>query len=75
MSHVNTTRLIAEATHLAYRADYVRQDPAVIKSAKTAVRDISHAARSTADLAQEISQSWIRSGQVRHSYTCFSFLA
>lgn len=65
MSHVNTTRLIAEATHLVYRADYVRQDPAVIKAAKTAASDISQAARSTVDLAQEISASWMRSGQLR----------
>lgn len=75
MSHINTTRLIAEATHLAYRADYVRQDPAVIKAAKTAVRDISQAARSTVDLAQEVSQSWMRSGQVRQPYTGFPFFA
>lgn len=75
MSHINTARLIAEATHFAYRADYVRQDPPVIKAAKTAVRDISQAARSTIDLAQEVSQSWIRSGQVRRPYGDFSYVA
>lgn len=59
----------AAAAHFAYglsRTNYVVNDAAVRKSASTAGRDVAQAARSLADLGQEINAAWRRSAPGQH---------
>jgi hypothetical protein len=58
MAHIKTASLIAQASVVADRANFVRQDPAVIKAAKQARADVAQAARSVHDLLQEGGASW-----------------
>jgi hypothetical protein len=61
MARVNTAVLIAQAASVADRANFVRQDPAVVKAAKQARADVAQAGRSANTLLQEARASWQRS--------------
>lgn len=60
MARVNTARLAAQASDFALRADFVRTDPAVVKAAREASRDIAQAGRSTRTLIRESRSAWLR---------------
>ena len=63
MARINTLRLAVHAVGVAEgiaRANYVRQDPAVVKAAKVAMTDIAQAGRSAGNLAREIQSAWSR---------------
>ena len=53
MARINTAVLIAQAAVMADRANFVRQDPAVVKAAKQARADFAQAGRSAGILFQE----------------------
>jgi hypothetical protein len=62
MARINTAVLIAQAAVVAAdRANFVRQDPAVVKAAKQAWADFAQAGRSASTLLQETHASWQRS--------------
>ncbi|WP_205351530.1 hypothetical protein [Mycobacterium bourgelatii] len=62
MARINTALLIAQqAAIVADRANFVRQDPAVVKAAKQARADLVQAGRSATTLLQETLASWQRS--------------
>lgn len=63
MARINTAVLIVQA---AGRANFVRQDPAVVKAAKQAAVDLAQAGRSANGLVQETLNSWRRSGGGNH---------
>ncbi|MDP7704883.1 hypothetical protein [Mycobacterium sp. TY815] len=60
MARINTAVLIAEVAIVADRANFVRQDPAVVKAAKQARADFAQAVRSANNLLQEALASWQR---------------
>jgi hypothetical protein len=60
MAHVDTASLIAQAVDAAQRANFVRQDPAVVKAAKQALGDIARAGNSTTKLLFETRDAWQR---------------
>jgi hypothetical protein len=61
MARIDTAVLIAQAAMVADRANFVRQDPAVVKAAKQALADVAQAGRSANTLLQETLASWQRS--------------
>ena len=61
MARIDKAVVVLEATKAARRAFVVADDPAVVKAAKHAGKDIAQAARSCADLGGEIKASWARS--------------
>lgn len=61
MARINTAVLVAQAAVVADRANFVRQDPAVVKAAKQALADVAQAGRSTTTLIQESRSAWQRS--------------
>lgn len=61
MARIDKAVVITEATRAARRVCFVADDPAVIKAAKQAGRDVAQAARSCAELGGEIKASWARS--------------
>jgi hypothetical protein len=64
MAHINTAVLLAQqAAIVAARANFVRQDPAVVKAAKQARVDFAQAGRSANTLVQETRASWRRSAR------------
>lgn len=66
MARLNTARLILQATEAADRANFVRQDPAVVKAAKVAHEDVVRASKSTYALARETRSAWRRSETRTH---------
>jgi len=60
MARLNTAVLI-QAAIVAERANFVRQDPAVVKAAKQARGDFAQAGHSARDLLHEALGSWQRS--------------
>ncbi len=60
MARINKAALALQATDFAYRADYVRRDPAVQKAAVQAREDIVQAVKSTSQLYWEARSSWRR---------------
>ncbi len=60
MTALDTARLTMQAVNMIHRADLVATDPAVVKAAKTAAKDISRACRSTAALTREVGAAWCR---------------
>jgi hypothetical protein len=65
MARINTAVLIAQAASVADHANFVRQDPAVVKAAKQALADFAQAGRSANTLLQETRASWQRYGRNR----------
>lgn len=61
MARINTAALIAQAAIAAGHANFVRQDPAVVKAAKQARADIVQAGTSARSLLFEARASWHRS--------------
>jgi hypothetical protein len=61
MSRININEFGAQAGGLAYRANQVRTDPAVVKAAQDAWGDVKDASRSCSVLAREANASWRRS--------------
>jgi len=64
MSRINLNEFGAQAGGLANRANQVRTDPAVVKAAQDAWRDLRVARDSCTVLARETSAAWQRSGTV-----------
>jgi hypothetical protein len=60
MSRINLNELSAQAGGLAYRANQVRTDPAVVKAAQDAWADVRDASRSCTVLAREAGAAWQR---------------
>ncbi len=60
MARINTLTLSLQITDAVFRADQVRRDPAVIKSAQTFQTDLRQTARSGAAMLQEVRSAWIR---------------
>jgi len=63
MARINTLFLAAQVAGAAEgvaRANRVRQDPAVVKAAKTAMVDVAQAGRSVSKFAYETQSSWRR---------------
>ncbi len=65
MSRINISEFSGQAGGVAYRANQVRTDPAVVKAAKDAWDDIKDVRQSCAVLAQEANASWQRSASSR----------
>jgi hypothetical protein len=61
MSRINVNEFSAQAGGLAYRANQVRTDPAVVKAAKDAWGDVKDAGHSCTVLARETNAAWQRS--------------
>ena len=60
MARINVNEFSAQAGGLAYRANQVRTDPAVVKAAKDAWGDVNHARHSCTVLAREANAAWQR---------------
>jgi hypothetical protein len=60
MAHLNIADLVAQAVSAAQRANFVRQDPAVVKAAKQALGDIARAGNSTTKMLFETRDAWQR---------------
>lgn len=60
MARINVNEFSAQAGGLAYRANQVRTDPAVVKAAKDAWGDVRVAQHSCTVLAREASAAWQR---------------
>jgi hypothetical protein len=65
MSRINLNEFSSQAGGLAYRANLVRTDPAVVKAAQDAWSDVRDASRSCALLAREANAAWQRSRTVQ----------
>lgn len=61
MGRINVNEFSAQAGGLAYRANQVRTDPAVVKAAKDAWGDVRDAGHSCTVLAREVNAAWDRS--------------
>lgn len=61
MARINTAVLLAQAAVTAGHANFVRQDPAVVKAAKQVRADILQAGTSAHNLFLEARASWHRS--------------
>lgn len=61
MARINKAAVVFEATSAARRVQFVAEDPAVIKTAKQAGKDLAQAVRSCSALGGEIQASWARS--------------
>ena len=61
MARINLNEFSAQAGGLAYRANQVRADPAVVKAAQDAWRDVKDARESCTVLAREANAAWQRS--------------
>ena len=61
MTAFDAAKLAAAATGTACRIDYVRRDPAVIKSGKQAAADVATATSSIAKFSLEVQRSWLMS--------------
>lgn len=75
MAHLQTAYVIGQVTDVALHVNYVRQDPEVIKAARTAGRDIAAAGRSTCHLVQVSRESWHRYTPHRPSPIPFAVVA
>ena len=60
MARINLNEFSAQAGGLAYRANQVRTDPAVVQAAQDAWRDVKVARDSVTVLAREGSAAWQR---------------
>ena len=60
MARINVNQFSAQAGGLAYRANQVRTDPAVVKAAKDAWADVKDARHSCTVLAREANAAWQR---------------
>ena len=60
MARINVNEFSAQAGGLAYRANRVRTDPAVVKAAKDAWADVKDARHSCTVLAREVNAAWQR---------------
>ena len=60
MPRINVNEFSAQAGGLAYRANQVRTDPAVVKAAKDAWEDVKDARHSCTVLAREANAAWQR---------------
>jgi hypothetical protein len=60
MGRIQTAKLAYDVAGAVYRANLVRQDPAVVKAAKQARDDWRQAGRSTAELGREVQSAWQR---------------
>ena len=60
MARINLNEF-TQAGGLAYRANQVRTDPAVVKAAKDAWGDVKDAGHSCTVLAREVNAAWERS--------------
>ena len=60
MARININEF-TQAGGLAYRANQVRTDPAVVKAAKDAWGDVKDAGHSCTVLAREVNAAWERS--------------
>jgi hypothetical protein len=60
MARINVNEFSAQAGGLAYRANQVRTDPAVVKAAKDAWGDVKDARHSCTVLAREANAAWQR---------------
>lgn len=60
MARINVNEFSAQAGGLAYRANQVRTDPAVVKAAKDAWADVKDARHSCTVLAREANAAWQR---------------
>ena len=60
MARINVNEFSAQAGGLAYRANRVRTDPAVVKAAKDAWADVKDARHSCTVLAREVNEAWQR---------------
>jgi hypothetical protein len=65
MARINTAKLIIEATDVADRANFVRNEPAVVKAWKEASSDVHRAGRSTNVALLETKSAWQRAGDRR----------
>jgi hypothetical protein len=70
MARIDTAKLILQATDVADRAYYVRQDPAVIKAAREAWADLAQARRSSSRLVMEAGSAWRRASDRSRSKAC-----
>lgn len=61
MSRININEFSAQAGGLAFRANQVRTDPAVVKAAQDAWGDVKDASRSCSVLVKETKAAWHRS--------------
>ena len=61
MARININEFSAQAGGLAYRANQVRTDPAVVKAAQDAWSDVKDASHSCSVLAREANAAWQRS--------------
>lgn len=57
---INNAHLVGQATLVAYRADQVRRDPAVVKAFKQFTDDLATTAKSAGALANETQAAWRR---------------
>jgi|RhiMethySRZTD1v2_1073278.scaffolds.fasta_scaffold1831712_2 hypothetical protein len=64
MARINLNEFSAQAGGVAYRANQVRTDPAVVKAAQDAWRDVKDARDSCTVLAREANAAWQRSRTV-----------
>jgi hypothetical protein len=60
MARININEFSAQAGGLAFRANQVRTDPAVVKAAQDAWVDVKDARNSCAILVREASAAWQR---------------
>jgi len=60
MARINTLTLSLQVTDAVFRAEQVRRDPAVVKSAGAFGADLRQAARSGGELIHEVRSAWIR---------------
>jgi hypothetical protein len=61
MSRIDINEFSAQAGGLAFRANKVRTDPAVVKAAQDAWNDLKDASHSCSVLARESKAAWHRS--------------
>lgn len=63
MARINISEFSGQAGGVAYRANQVRTDPAVVKAAKDAWADVKDASHSCSVLASEANAAWHRSAR------------
>lgn len=58
MARVESVRLVAQFGDIAYRVNAARKEPAVVKAAQQAGRDLDRARRSVQELAAEFGHAY-----------------
>ena len=61
MARIDKATVVLEVARTARRVHVVAEDPAVVKAAKQAGQDFTHALRSTRLLGEEVHAAWSRS--------------